>query len=46
MLEYAVVLAVIITALLVIGHYVRNALSSKWREAGDTFGQGEVYKPN
>ena len=46
MLEYAIVLAVIIVALLVIGHYVRNTLSSKWREAGDSIGQGEVYKPN
>jgi len=45
MLEYVVVIAVVVAALLVIGYYLRNTFSGKFREAGDVFGQGEVYVP-
>ena len=45
-MEYAVVLAVIIAVLLIMGYYVRGGLAGKFREAGDAYGQGQVYTPN
>ena len=43
--EYVVVILAIITALLVIGYYVKGGLSGKMREAADAYGGGEVYAP-
>jgi len=45
-LEYVVVFATIIAVLLIIGYYVRSGLSAKFREAADSFGQGQVYAPD
>ena len=45
MIDFVVVFAVVVAVLVVMGIYVRNSLSGKWREAADTFGQGEVFKP-
>lgn len=44
-LDHLVFLCLIITALLIMGNYIRNSLSGKWREAADTFGKSEVYLP-
>lgn len=44
-LDYVFLLLIVITGLLVMGHYIRNTLSGKLREGADTFGQGEVYAP-
>ena len=44
-MEYVVVIAVVIVVLVVMGYYVRNTLSGKYREAGDAFGQGEQFVP-
>ncbi len=44
-LDHIIFLCLIITALLVMGNYIRNSLSGKWRETADTFGKGEVYVP-
>lgn len=44
-LDYVILLLVIISALLIIKHYIRNTLSGKIREGADTIGQGEVYRP-
>ncbi|MFH0791216.1 MAG: hypothetical protein V2A64_06245 [Candidatus Omnitrophota bacterium] len=41
-LDHIIFLCLIITALLVMGNYIRNSLSGKWRETADTFGKGEV----
>ncbi len=46
MLDYVILLAIVISALLIIGLYVRNSISGKMREAADTFGGGETYVPN
>ncbi|MFA5157461.1 MAG: hypothetical protein WC532_08805 [Candidatus Omnitrophota bacterium] len=42
-LDYVILLLVVITALMIMGHYVRNSLSGKMREGADVFSQGEVY---
>lgn len=44
-LDHIIFLCLIIAALLVMGNYIRNSLSGKWRETADTFGRGEVYIP-
>lgn len=44
-LDYVILLAVVIAALLIMGYYIRNSLSAKLREGADTIGQGEVYRP-
>jgi hypothetical protein len=44
-IEYVVLLIVVIAALLLMGYYVRNSLSGRYRETADVFGQGEVYRP-
>jgi Flp pilus assembly pilin Flp len=43
-LEYAVILAAVVTALVVGQFYLRRAISHKWRESVDSvFGQGRQY---
>jgi hypothetical protein len=42
-LDYVILLLVVITALMVMGHYVRNSLSGRIREGADTIGQGRIY---
>ncbi|MDD5155273.1 MAG: hypothetical protein PHF11_02170 [Candidatus Omnitrophica bacterium] len=44
-IEYVVVFSVIIAVLLIMGRYVRSGLAGKFREAADSFGQGQVYAP-
>ncbi len=44
-LDYVVLLAIVIAALLIMGYYIRNTVSGKLREGADTIGQGEVYRP-
>lgn len=45
-IEYAVLLSIIIAALITISAYLRRAVSSKWRQVGDTFGFGRQYEPS
>jgi len=45
-LDYILVFTIVIAALLIMGYYIRNGLSGKYRETADVFGQGEVYIPN
>ena len=45
LLDYVLFLTIIIATLLIIGYYVRNSFSGKYREAAETFGAGEVYSP-
>jgi uncharacterized protein (UPF0333 family) len=44
-LEYVILLAIVIAAIVILGYYLRNSFSGKFREAADVFGQGEVYEP-
>ncbi|MBP7835968.1 MAG: hypothetical protein KA022_00650 [Candidatus Omnitrophica bacterium] len=44
-LEYALLIAILVAALVAMGFYVRRALSAKWRDAGDAFGFGRQYQP-
>ena len=43
LLEYVLVFAIVVAALLIMGYYIRNGLSGKYRDASDVFGQGETY---
>ena len=45
MLDYVFLLAILVASLLIMGYYIRNSLSGKFREAADVFGKGELYKP-
>lgn len=44
-LDYALLIGIVIAALIVMGYYIRNSLSGKFRETADVFGGGEVYLP-
>jgi len=43
-LEYAILIAMVIASLLVMGVYIRRAASSRWRDAADSFGFGRQYR--
>ena len=45
MVEYAVMGAVLMAALLGMLVYVQRGLHGKWREVGDSFGHGRQYEP-
>ena len=42
-LEYAILIAIIVAALVGMSFYFQRALNGKWREAGDSFGFGRQY---
>jgi hypothetical protein len=43
-LEYSLLIAALLAALMGMQLYLRRAVSSKWREAADTFGMGRQYE--
>jgi len=43
--EYVILIAVIVAALLAMQFYLRRAVCGRIRSAGDTFGQGRQYEP-
>jgi len=43
-LEYGVLIAVIIAALLSMQVFLRRAICFKWRESADAFGDGRQYE--
>jgi len=43
-LEYALLIAIVIAALIGMALYFQRSLSGKWRDAGDNFGFGRQYK--
>lgn len=44
-MEYAVLIAVLVAALIGMQAYVRKAISGRWREAADSIGFGMQYEP-
>jgi len=44
-IEWAVLIGVVGAALVGMSFYVKRALAGKWRQVGDTFGQGRQYEP-
>lgn len=44
-IEYALLIAVIVLALLAMQFYLKRAMFGSLRGAGDTFGQGRQYQP-
>ncbi|MDD5019646.1 MAG: hypothetical protein PHH75_04630 [Candidatus Omnitrophica bacterium] len=43
-LEYSLLIAAILAALLSVQVYLRRAISYKWRDAADSFGLGRQYE--
>jgi len=44
-LEYALLIALVVTVLVAMAFYFQRSLGGKWREAGDSFGFGRQYQP-
>jgi len=44
-LEYAVLVAVVAAALVVMQRYVKGALQARWKASADVFGYGQQYEP-
>ena len=44
-IEYTVLVAIVVAALLGMAVYTKRALDGKWREVGDTLGYGRQYEP-
>ena len=44
-IEYAVLIALVAAAVVTMQRYLVGALGGKWREAGDTFGGGQLCGP-
>jgi len=44
-IEYAVLVAIVVAALVGMQVYIRRAICGRWREAADTFGHGRQYEP-
>ncbi len=42
-LEYAVLIAILVAAVIGMGVYIKRAICGKLRESGDTFGYGRQY---
>ena len=42
-IEYSLILAVVVAAILGMQIYLKRAISGRWREAADTFGYGRQY---
>ncbi len=42
-IEYSLIVAVVVAALLGMQIYVKRAISGRWRQAADTFGYGRQY---
>ncbi len=42
-IEYSLIVAVAVAALLGMSIYVKRAISGRWRQAADTFGHGRQY---
>lgn len=43
-IEYSLLVAVIIAALLSMSVYIKRAVSARWGQAADTFGFGRQYR--
>ena len=43
--EYSVLIAVVVAALVGLSVYMMRSVSGRWRQVGDTFGYGRQYEP-
>lgn len=44
-IEYALLIAVLVAALIGMSVYLRRSISGKWRTVADVFGYGRQYEP-
>lgn len=44
-IEYAILIAITVAALIGVSVYLKRSLCGKWRDVGDTFGYGRQYEP-
>lgn len=45
-LEYSVLIAIVIAALVCMQVYLKRAICGRWRQSADVFGSGRQYEPN
>lgn len=45
-IEYSLIVAVVVAAILGIQIYLKRSINGNWRQAADTFGYGRQYDPN
>jgi Flp pilus assembly pilin Flp len=45
MIEYSMLVAIIVAALIGMQVYLKRAVSARWRQAADIFGYGRIYAP-
>lgn len=45
-IEYSLLIAIVIAALIGIQIYVKRAICSNWKNAGDVFGFGRQFQPD
>ncbi len=43
--EYSVVIAIVVAALIVMQFYFKRSLSSRWKDTADVFSFGRTYQP-
>jgi len=43
--EYSLLIAIVAAALLGMQFYIKRAICSNWKKAGDVFGSGMQYQP-
>jgi Flp pilus assembly pilin Flp len=44
-IEYAVLIVVLASAVVGMSVYMKRAISGRWRQSADTFGQGRQFEP-
>ena len=44
-IEYALVIAAVVAALVVMQRYLKASVMGRWRQAADTFGGGQQFEP-
>ncbi len=44
-IEYSLLFAVVVAAIIGVQFYLKRAISGSWRNAADTFGYGRQYDP-
>jgi Flp pilus assembly pilin Flp len=44
-IEYGLLIAIVAAGLIAAAVYLKRGIMGKWRQAGDTFGQGRQFDP-
>lgn len=44
-IEYSMLIAIVAACLVIMAVYLKRGIMGKWRQSGDTFGQGRQFDP-